>query len=333
MYLLFFCIIITGCSLEADRRENTAEHSVTEISESSNAVPQDADTMNECVKRTPKEAQWAEDDISFDPEDTIYCKTFYDSFVRGRTMRIRFPDIKLLEEIEDYLMIESDTVEEFYPLADMFYDNRTIEMGEEELRELFYAHGFHIYFHNGVLDNLHIRLIEIQEINGLTLYPVRIVLQTWDDEYIYVQDITGPIPRKIESFLIVDDQEEPKLVVHTSGFSTDFIAEEELSFWTFRGSYWILAPIELDIDTSHAHSEGSLYGDLDRDKLFPVTLYRDGIVYRPSRQGNSIGASNTYRLGKMEEVEKNKSFRLYGIYENIGKTYVNKYCYIEFNIK
>ena len=189
-------------------------------------------------QRIPKEMEWIKDDITYDHEDTIYHKTYYDGFVRGRTMTIRYPDINLKEGIEDYFLIEGIIVEALYPLADMFYDNRTIEMGEEEL-----------------------------------------------------------------------------------------------SFWSFWGTYWVLAPMELDIDTSHAHNTGDFYPDLDRDELFPATVYRDGIAYRPSVQNDLIGTRITYRLGKIEEVEKNRCFRLYGIYENIGRTYVDKGCYIEFTIK
>lgn len=286
----------------------------------------------ENTQRTPKEMQWLGDQ-SYDMDNTIYHKNYYDDFVRGRIMEIRYPEIDLKEKLEDYFIINEGIVEGLYPLADMFYDNRTIEMEEEALRELFYEQGYYIYVHNETADNLHIRLIEIQEVDSLSLYPSRIVIQTWDDAFIYVQDITGPIPRKIRSFLTVDNQEEPKMIVHSTGLSLDYVSEEELSFWTFRGTYWVLAPMELDIDTSHAHNTGNLYPDLDRDTLFPVTLYRDGIVYGSSRQNDLAVSVFTYRLGKMEELEKNKRFRLYGIYENQGKTYVDESCYLTFRIK
>lgn len=63
--------------------------------------------------------------------------------------------------------------------------------------------------------------------------------------------------------------------------------------------------------------------------------YQDGITFGSSRQGNmSANGLHTFRLGKLEEIEKNKSFRLIGIYEILGRTYVYIYddCYIQFNI-
>lgn len=286
------------------------------------------------TERTPMEAQWQMGDTVYANDDTIYYKTYYDNFVRGRIMSIRLPEVNLQKNLEDYFNVDDHIVEGTYVLADMFFDNRTIEMEEEKLKDLFYSHGYYLYLHNAESDNLHIRLVEIQEINGLSLYPVCTLIQSWDDKHIYMEDITGPIPRKIRSFLIVDNKEELQMIVHSSGLSLDYVSEEELSFWTFRGSYWVLSPMNLEIDTSHAHNTGDLYPDLDRDKLFPVVFYRDGIVYGPSIQGDIAGINQyTFRLGKMEELEKNKSFRLIGIYENMGKTYTDNHCYIQFTIK
>ncbi|MDE7282890.1 MAG: hypothetical protein K2N85_04825, partial [Lachnospiraceae bacterium] len=49
-----------------------------------------------------------------------------------------------------------------------------------------------------------------------------------------------------------------------------------------------------------------------------------------------VGLSRWNRVCiKLEEIEKNKSFRLIGIYENLGRTCVERYsdyCYIQFDI-
>lgn len=127
------------------------------------------------------------------------------------------------------------------------------------------------------------------------------------------------------------------MIIHSSGVSVDYVVEEELSFWEFSDNgHWDLTPMDLEIDTSHAHITGVGYPDLDRDELFPAVYYKDGIAFGSSRQ-NDMNASGetTFRLGKLEEIEKNKSFRLIGIYENLGRTYTWTYgdCYIQFTVQ
>ena len=285
-------------------------------------------------ERQPMEAQWQSEDIKYLNDDTIYYKNYYDNFIQGKIMDISFPEINIQTRLEEYFKVDDNIIEGMDTLSSIFFDNRTIEMKEEALKKLFYSHGYNLYLHEAAINDLHIRLIEIEEIDGLSLYPSRILIQTWDDKHIYLEDITGPIPRKVRSFLVIDDKEELRLVIHSSGVSVDYISEEELSFWIFRGSYWILAPMELEIDTSHAHNAGDLYPDLDRNNLFVATFYQDGIAYRSSIQDISSGAcQNTYRLGIMEEIEKNKSFKLVGNYENMGETCVDSSCYIRFIVK
>lgn len=269
-------------------------------------------------------------------DNSIYDKDFYDSYRTGKFMWIRFQEENLQEDLEDYFDV-SNCAEGPEILADMFLDKRTIEMGEEELKELFYRHGYYLYLHHKEIDELHIRIVEVQEIDGLSLYPIRIAIQTWDEENIYLEDITAPIPRKIRDFLIIEDDDELKMVIHSSGVSVDYVAEEELSFWKFGDNgHWDLIPMDLEIDTSHAHITGDGYPDLDRDELFPAVYYQDGIAFGSSRQNdmNACGET-TFRLGKLEEIEKNKSFRLIGIYENLGRTYTWTYgdCYIQFTVQ
>ncbi len=268
-------------------------------------------------------------------DHSIYDKDYYDSYGVGKIMYIRFQEENLQQDLEDYFEV-GNYAEGTEILADMFLDKRTCEMGEKELKDLFYRHGYVLYLHHKIADGLHIRLIEVQEIDGLSLYPIRIVIQTWDEEKIYLEDITAPIPRKIRDFLIIEEEDALRMVIHSSGVSVNYEAEEELSFWEFADNgCWDLTPMELEIDTSHAHNTGDGYPDLDRDELFPMVCYRDGITFGVSRQGDMNGnGTDTFRLGKLEETERNKSFRLYGIYDNLGRTYVWLYgdCYIQFHI-
>lgn len=284
--------------------------------------------------RVPGTMQYDDKVMSYDPNDTIYYKAYYDDFNRGLVMQMdTSPDMKLQDELEDYFIDKNEWYEPLDYLVSMFYDDRTIEMGEDELERLFWEHGYDISFHNAEYEDYHLRFVEITERKGMSLYPVRILMQTWDDEFIYLQDITGPIPRTIKELMMVDRDGIWQMVVHSSGFSRDYVVEEELSFWEFHGTYWILIPMELRIDTSHAYYLGDYGPDLDRDGLFEAIYYRDGIAYRPSLQNtNFYGDKAVIRLGVMETVEENKRFRLEAVYEVEGRTVRKPGCYIQFEI-
>jgi len=271
-----------------------------------------------------------------DSDHSIYDKDYYDSYKAGKFMDIRFQEENLQQDLEDYFEVR-DTAEGPEILADMFLDKRTCEMTEKELKDLFYRHGYILYLHHKMAGGLHICLIEVQEMDGLSLYPIRIAIQTWDEENIYLEDITAPIPRKIRDFLIIEEEDALRMVMHSSGVSVNYEAEEELSFWEFGDDgCWNLTPMELEMDTSHAYylgDVGDIFPDLDTDELFPMAFYRDGITFGASRQeemrGNGI---YTIRLGELEETEKNKSFRLCGISETLGRTFVWSGCYIQFRV-
>lgn len=318
--LISLVLCIAGC----------ADNSINDNTEQKKNI--NVELKTEEKKYIPVESKWQDGDNDYDPNDTIYHKTYYDDFVRGLTKKIKYPDVNLQEELEDYFIIDENAYDKTDKLVDMFFDDRTINMEEQDLKDLFYSHGYLLHLHHATIQDIQVRFVEIQEIGGLSFYPSRILIQTWDDEHVYMQDITGPIPRKIRSFLVIDDKEEPQLIVHSSGFSKEYISEEELSFWKYRGSYWILTPMELEIDTSHAHNMEDMYPDLDRDTLFEATYYRDGIAYRPSIQGDGLHPF-TFRLGAMIEIEKNKSFRLTAIVETLGRTLNDIHCYIQYEIK
>lgn len=318
------------------------EHKAGESMEESDVVEEQAngdfagEAETQMRSRQPAQLRLEEGRRTYDPEDTIYYKSYYDEFRRGYILNISYePRIEMHEELGDYF-VDGDI---FYweKLVAMFYDDRTIEMKEEELEHLFWEHGYHIRFHSVAFQDYHLRFVEITEADGLSVYPVKILMQTWDDEFIYLQDITSTIPRFIRNVMVVDRDGVWQIIVHSSGVSVDYIAEEELSFWEFCCGHWILVPMELEIDTSHAHIAGGLYADLNRDELFEVTFYRDGIAYRPSVQRDmSSTMTYTVRLGIMEIVEENRVFRLWSVYEEpYGRTNQAAYGggYIQFEIK
>ena len=349
---VLFCMILVGCGdngedqmgsvILEEGRQAVDQNALLEEPESSadfdkregNVGKRDDFMEKESHTLIPMELQWQKGDMDYDPEDTIYYKNYYDDFVKGKVRHIEYPDINIKNELEEYFLY-GDDYEKWDNLVEMFFDYRTIEMPEEELKYLFYQHGYTLCVQSAEVKNLHVRFVEITESGGLSLYPTRIMIQTWDEDYIYLKDITSPIPIKIMSLFVVENRDSCQIVVHSSGLSRDYICEEELSFWEYRGTYWALVPMNLEIDTSHAHIGGeNFYPDLDRDELFEALYYRDGIVYRSSRQGQ-INDYITVRLGKMEEVEKNRIFRLIVVYDG-GETGAAEWSgntYIEFKIQ
>lgn len=347
------CLALMGCTFNAEIVKESGASERSEQSANLNEPPEEsektaeqdepeemAEEKNRATEEkkhtlVPMKYQWQEGDMDYDPEDTIYYKTYYDDFVRGKIQHIEYPDINIKGELEEYFLHEDD-FEKWDNLVEMFFDYRTIEMPEEELKSLFYKHGYSLCLQSTEMKDLHVRFVEITEIGGLSLYPTRIMIQTWDEDHIYLQNITSPIPRKIMSIFSVDNREPYHMVVHSSGLSRDYIDEQELSFWEYRGTYWALVPMDLEIDTSHAHISGeNFYPDMDRDELFEAFYYRDGIAYRPSRQNDHAVNTYTVKLGKMEEVEKNRIFRLMAVYESeeLGATEWPSDTYIQFEIK
>ena len=332
IYILLV-IFAVGCS----KNSNTAQNSKSvdlEIAMEEDIISEKTEShvnVDEQKSLTPLMPQWQPEDRTYDPSNTIYYKTFHDDFVRGYIMCINFPNINLKEEIEDYFTMDQKGNVKIDYLVDLFFDSRTIEMDENILKNICYSYGYKVNFKSTSINDLHVRFVEINEIDGLSLYPSRILIQTWDNEHIYLQDITGPIPRKIRSVITIDDKDDPIMIVHSTSVSADYISEEELIFWAFKGSYWILTPLELTVDSSHAHRAGDMYPDENRDSLFEPVYYLDGIVYRPSVQGDGLHTF-THRLGIMEEIDKNKRFRMIGIYDSHGRTVESSGGYLEFEI-
>ncbi len=329
----------TGGEAAAELNEVKDSESIDEAKDSESAGKSTDETDDTAVEEKhsliPVRCEWQEGDMDYDPRDTIYYKTYYDDFVRGYIKHIEYPDINIRGELEDYFRSEEYDFKRWDNLVEMFFDSRTIETPEEELKELFYQHGYLLCFQNAEMKNLHVRFVEITEIGGLSLYPSRIMIQTWDENCIYLQDITSPIPRKVMGIFAVDNREPYHMIVHSSGLSRDYVDEQELSFWEYLGDYWALVPMDLEIDTSHAHISGeNFYPDLDRDELFEAFYYRDGIAYRSSRQNDCAVNTYTVKLGKMEEVQKNRIFRLEAVYESeqLGTVEWGG-TYLEFEVK
>ena len=337
---IFVFIWFTGCSKSTLTPEEI--HPVeTNVNQSSEIVFEELEIENAgntASQRTPMKPQWQDGDTLYDVNDTIYYKNYYDNFTEGYMMDIRFCDVNLQKELEDYFLVDQNSFDVNDKLVALFYDNRTIEMSEDELKELFFKHGYELSLHHAEFANLHVRFVEFRELDSLSLYSSRIFIQTWNEEHVYVEDITGPFPRKIRGIILIDDKEKPQLIVHCTSVSNEYVAEEEISFWEFHDTYWVLIPMNLKINTSHAHIAGDNYPDEDRNVLFEKKDYRDGIVYKCSVQPGLPSHNGvdyyTIRLGVLEEIEKNRKFRMIAIYDVMGRTEIDsgRDCYIEFCI-
>lgn len=337
MCAFLFCA--SGCGRKSIETEmqTKAKTEITETeyeTEYPKAFDEPGQYRKEESRRIPGVREHGSDWRPYDHEDTVYYKHFYDDFAVGKIMTIDYsPHVEDREKLEDYFTEETD-IRQLDHLVSMFYDDRTIETDENELEFLFWEHGYLIDFHRVEYGNMCLRVVEITEKNGLSLYPVRILMQTWDDDFIYLQDVTSPVPRKIRDMMVVDQDGIWDLIVHSSGISREYVAEEELSFWEFTGADWVLVPMELEMDTSHAHIMGELYPDLDRDELFEIFNYRDGMAFRPSLQNcGTKGDRVVLRLGSMEVIRENKSFRLNAVLDVEGRTVEwGGKCYIQFDV-
>lgn len=335
-------LFLTGSAFKVTCNNTEAESKTDPSAQKVAAETASEHNKEEESGRIPVAAQRDPEIPVYDPLDTIYYKDYYTCLDPPGLMDIEIPKQREVQEIlEDYFVEDGSKLTQMDYLVDMFYDNRTIETSEEELEQLFWEHGYLISFHNAEFQDFHMRFVQITEKDGLSLYPVRILMQTWDDNFIYLQNITGPIPRKIMNLMVINDEGVWKLIVHSTGFSKEFIVEEELSFWEFIGTYWILVPMELEINTENAYimrsyyTEGLMDTSVDTDELYEAVYYRDGIAYRPSLQShNRYNGKLIYRMGIMEEVVKNRSFRLISVLDGAeGLTVEGSESYIEFRIK
>ena len=279
-------------------------------------------------KRQPVEYRYMRDlggpEGFLDGENTIFWKDYYKNsktFLR-RGVEYHIP-ICLQDSLQEYFSIRNPNEETWFSkdIYCMFYDDRTIEMAEEELEILFLQNGYELSSCKGKCGDYHVRFLQYRKKDSYFIYPEHIIMQTWNDSYIYVQEITGPMERKVMDFISVDDREKPLIIVHSSGMTRENVSEEELSFWEFNGNFWSLVPMELEVDYMEAVLLEELKPGKEAD--FNPVYYPDGIVFRVSRQFNPYYMPEgevTYKLedgeirymvlGEMEEIEKNKSFKL-----------------------
>ena len=311
-------LLLFGCSDSSSSIEQEEHETGVELEENELTVEngQSNSTIGDKGKNDysmlePKEYEYQEGDYEADFNKSIFNTNLYDDVVIYKEAKVEYPRIGLKPELEDYL-VESDWKGEgkYDDLVAMFYDKRTLEMGEDALLDMFIDYGYFLYFHYGKADSLNFRIIEIQERDSLSTYPCRIVAQSWDEEYIYVMDMTADIPRKVRNLMVIDDREYPQMIIHASGFDGNYVAEEHLLFFAFKRTGWVPCHIELEFS---------------EPEEFVVTYYSDGIAFSPGRlkETGSYVNFKTYRLGASEEIAKNRSFRMLTISEVVGVTVVS----------
>lgn len=286
-------------------------------------------------KRQPVEYRYMGDlggpEGFLDGENTIFWKDYYKDLKTYLKKDIEYHiPICLQDSLQDYFLIGDPNEETWFPkdIYCMFYDDRTIEMTEEELEILFLQNGYELSSCRGECGGYQVKFLQYRKKDSYILYPEHIIMQTWNDQYIYVQDITGPMQRKIMDFIGVDDRDNLLIIVYSTSMTRDYVMEEELSFWEFNGNYWSLVPMELEVD----YTEAVLFEELKpgKEEDFNPVYYPDGIVFRVSGQYNPYympegevtykledGEIRYMTLGKLEEIEKNKSFKLIMVEKNL----------------
>ena len=289
--------------------EGTGQGEEGQITESSKEDVVDNKEVSPYSHLEPKEYEYVEGDYEFSFAYTIHNENLYADTAGGyKAAGIEWPDIEIKPELEDYL-VKSDWDGEgkYDDLVVMFYDYRTLEIGEDALVDLFVDHGYFLYFHYGKAGNLNFRIVEIQEREGLSTYPCRILIQSWDEKHIYVMDMTADIPRKVRNLMVIDNRRFPQIIIHASAFDRDFTAQEELIFFAFKRTGWVPCRIDLEFE---------------EHEKFVATYYADGIAFAPGPLTEVYAYTNTYTylLGASEEVEKNRHFRMYTIRSVVGVT-------------
>ncbi len=273
-----------------------------------------------------------------DEENTIFWQDFYDSYSIGleRDVEYHIP-ICIQDSLEDYFTLRDSNERLWHPkdIYCMFYDNRTIEMEEEELEMLFLQNGYELSICQGECKDYQVRFLQYRQKDSHLLYPERIIMQTWDDWHIYVQEITGPMQRKVMDLISVDDRENPIIIVHTTSLTRDYVSEEELSFWEFNGNFWSLVPMELEIKyTEYVLGRNPEPGNMEDLNLI---RYPDGIAFRTVVQPSNAGGGIFYlQADQMEEIEKNRSFQFTMFQKSldvIDLVVPNEMGYIRFEIR
>lgn len=342
--LLIGLVIVIYQNGDGNRR-TLSEKEMSDISkETANEAKQMQEDHN--GKREPVEYRYlnkyafAPDEGFKDRENTIFWQDFnkdYESLL-GLPPKVRYRiAICPQDSLQDYFSLEDSHALSSGPdkgIYCMFYDERTIDMKEEELELLFFENGYELSICKGECGAYQVRFLQYREKESYFLYPEHIIMQTWDDKYIYVQEITGPMPRKVMNFIGVDDRDEPLVIVHSTSITRDYVSEEELSFWGFNGNFWSLVPLDLKIDyTQNMLGEEPEVGNVEDLNLI---YYPDGIVFKTMAQSSFSGEVTFYlKLYGMEELEKNRSFQFKLVQESLALVdlHLDPMGWVKFEIK
>lgn len=82
-------------------------------------------------KLVPMKPQWKSEDSIFNPDNTVFYKTYYNNFERGYIMDMKFLEIKLTKEIDDYFTLNQNGNRYSNNHVDLFFDPRTIEIDQK----------------------------------------------------------------------------------------------------------------------------------------------------------------------------------------------------------
>lgn len=257
-----------------------------------------------------------------DSENTIFYQDFYKDYLFPCPKGINyFIAVCPQDSLEDYfnqayLYASGEPSSELNrkDIYCMFYDDRTCNMGKEELEILFLQNGYELSICEGECKGYQVRFYQYGvKDSERWLYPRHIIMQTWDGGNVYVQDITSDMQRKVMSFISVDDRENPLIIVHSTAMTREGVPEEELLFWEFDGNCWSLVPLELEIECFMKNARGKI--EPGRIEDFNPIYYKDGIAFRTAVYVEDEYEIVSYlKLCEMREINKNKTFQ-FALYE------------------
>ena len=119
LMLFVTCLFLTAILLKkhtGNEKEQTIGYSTGENTETVEYIPEVIvnETNDSAVEegRMPAPIQYDPEIMDYDPEDTIYYKTYYDDFHEGKIMNIKYsPHMEIRKELEDY----------FFDASEIFY--------------------------------------------------------------------------------------------------------------------------------------------------------------------------------------------------------------------
>lgn len=310
IYIMFFlCTLfcLNGCSLTSSKSNIEYQYS---SSENANFQP-----IEDYSYLKPYMYSMEYEKISVETE-TVYMDRLWDGFRRegvtvfsGSEIVSRYTQPIYKEILNEYILERNRNGNySIDSIMSLFYDPRTIKLDKKELTELFsienpnvYVDFFEIHFDSELTSRVY--TIQFNPINPT--WPSINIVQTWDNENIYCQEIGTVSPRRFTNIIKLDQQDKSeKLLIwcYNLGVGCQDISTE-LQYWEFKDSRW--TPCELNFNFEPGFIFEEYYVGEEKRSSIAHTIYPDGIAFY-----DSILASCYYRFDEIETLEESKIFRV-----------------------